>query len=131
MDGVGAKRTRRRAGGELENEILAALWAADEPLTAREVQAALGENLAYNTVQTILVRLHEKHLVQRHPVGRAHRYSPTKQPAQLTAERMHVLLCAGPDRRTVLRQFVGALTEADEQILRDVLGAAAGQVRAR
>lgn len=131
MDGAGAKRARRRAGGQLENEILAALWAAGQALTAREVQAALGENLAHNTVQTILVRLHEKGLVQRHPVGRAHRYSPTKQPAELTAERMHLLLAAGPDRRTVLRQFVDALTAADEQILRDVLGAATGQVRAR
>lgn len=124
MDRPGAKRTRRRADGELENEILAALWAAGQPLTPRDVQRALGGNLAYNTVQTILVRLHEKDLVQRHPVGRAHRYSPTKQPAELTAERMHLLLAAMPDRRTVLRRFVGALTEADEQILRDVLGAA-------
>lgn len=122
MDVAGAKRARRRAGGELENEILAALWAAGEPLTPREVQQALGEGLAYNTVQTILVRLHEKDLVQRHPDGRAHRYSPTKQPAELTAERMHLLLAAGPDRRTVLRQFVGSLDESDEQILRDLLG---------
>lgn len=122
MDVAGAKRTRRRAGGELENEILAALWATSEPLTPREVQQALGESLAYNTVQTILVRLHEKDLVQRHPDGRAHRYSPTKQPAELTAERMHLLLTAVPDRRTVLRQFVGSLDESDEQILRDVLG---------
>lgn len=119
---AGAKRTRRRAGGELENEILAALWATSQPLTPREVQQALGESLAYNTVQTILVRLHEKDLVQRHPDGRAHRYSPTKQPAELTAERMHLLLTAVPDRRTVLRQFVGSLDESDEQILRDVLG---------
>lgn len=124
MDVARAKRTRRRAGGELEQEILAALWAAGGPLTPREVQQALGENLAYNTVQTILVRLHEKGLVQRHPDGRAHRYSPTKQPAELTAERMHLLLTAGPDRRTVLRQFVGSLDESDEQILRDVLGTA-------
>jgi predicted transcriptional regulator len=119
-----AKRARRRAGGELENEILVALWAAGEPLTARQVQETLGERLAYNTVQTILVRLHEKDLVQRLADGRAHRYSPTKQPAELTAERMHLLLTTGPDRRTVLRQFVGSLDESDEQILRDLLGAA-------
>jgi predicted transcriptional regulator len=122
VDSAGAKRTRRRAGGELENETLAALWAAGGPLTPREVQHAVGADLAYNTVQTILVRLHEKGLVQRHPDGRAHRYSPTKQAAELTAERMHILLTAGPDRRSVLRRFVGALDETDEQILRDVLG---------
>lgn len=122
MDSAGAKRTRRRAGGELENEILAALWTAGTPLTAREVQHVIGADLAYNTVQTILVRLHEKGLVQRHPDGRAHRYSPTKQLAELTAERMHLLLTAGPDRRSVLRRFVGALDATDEQILRDILG---------
>jgi predicted transcriptional regulator len=122
VDSAGAKRTRRRAGGELENEILAALWSADGPLTSREVQHAVGADLAYNTVQTILVRLHEKGLVQRHPDGRAHRYSPTKQAAELTAERMHGLLTAGPDRRSVLRRFVGTLDKSDEQILRDVLG---------
>jgi predicted transcriptional regulator len=122
VDAAGAKRTRRRAGGELENEILATLWAADRPLTPREVQDALGAGLAYNTVQTILVRLHEKHLVQRDPDGRAHRYLPTKQPAELTAERMHLLLTTGGDRRGVLRRFVGALDATDEQILRDVLG---------
>jgi predicted transcriptional regulator len=116
-----ARENRRRAGGELENEVLAALWAADRPVTPREVQRALGANLAYNTVQTILVRLHEKGLVQRHPDGRAHRYSPTKQPAELTAERMHLLLTAGPDRRSVLSRFVGTLDESDEQILRDLL----------
>jgi predicted transcriptional regulator len=121
VDSIGAKRTRRRAGGELENGILAALWSARNPLTPREVQQAVGADLAYNTVQTILVRLHEKGLVQRHPDGRAHRYSPTKQAAELTAERMHLLLTAGPDRRSVLLRFVGALDESDEQILRDVL----------
>jgi predicted transcriptional regulator len=124
VDSARAKRTRRRAGGELENEVLATLWATGQPLTPREVHQALGKDLAYNTVQTILVRLHEKGLAQRHPDGRAHRYSPTKQPAELTAERMHLLLSAGPDRRSVLRRFVGGLDESDEQILRDVLGRA-------
>jgi predicted transcriptional regulator len=122
VDPARVRRTRRRAGGELENEVMAALWAAGRPVTPREVQRALGGNLAYNTVQTILVRLHEKDLVQRHVAGRAHRYSPTKQAAELTAERMHLLLAAGPDRRLVLSRFVGSLDESDEQILRDLLG---------
>ena len=47
---------RRRASGSLESEVLAALWAADKPLTAGEVVDTLGGDLAYNTVQTILTR---------------------------------------------------------------------------
>ena len=76
MNPAGSKRNRRRGAGELENEVLAALWAAENPLTPREVQHALGEGLAYNTVQTILTRLHAKGAVQREPAGRAHAYTP-------------------------------------------------------
>ena len=50
----------RRAKGSLESEVLAALWAAERPLTAGDVAAALDGDLAYTTVQTILVRLHGK-----------------------------------------------------------------------
>ena len=57
---------RRRARGELESEVMAALWSAGEPLTPAGVQAALGGGLAYNTVQTILSRLLEK---VRDPLG--------------------------------------------------------------
>ncbi len=121
MNAAGSKRNRRRAAGELENEVLAALWAAGNSLTPREVQQALGEGLAYNTVQTILVRLHEKGLLQRTNDGRAHRYAPTKGPEELTAERMHLLLSAETDRRTVLRRFVSNLQAGDEEILRDLL----------
>ncbi|HEX3792033.1 MAG TPA: BlaI/MecI/CopY family transcriptional regulator [Pseudonocardiaceae bacterium] len=120
MDAAGPKRSRR-AAGELEYEVLAALWAAPGPVTPREVQAALERELAYNTVQTILVRLHDKGLVRRTSEDRAHRYSPTKEPAELTAERMHVLLTSGEDRRTVLHRFVGTLDPTDEKLLRDVL----------
>jgi predicted transcriptional regulator len=118
---AGSKRNRRRGAGELENEVLAALWAAENPLTPREVQHALGEGLAYNTVQTILVRLHEKGLVQRSNDGRAHRYAPTKGSEELTAERMNTLLAAESDRRTVLSRFVSNLQAGDEKILRDLL----------
>jgi predicted transcriptional regulator len=116
-----AERTRRRAGGELEHAVLAALWRAARPLTCRDVHHELGGGLAYNTVQTTLVRLHDKGLVRRTVEGRAHRYTPTKRPAELTAERMCGLLAGVPDRRSVLSEFVGALDESDERILRDLL----------
>ena len=44
----------RRASGGLESEVLATLWAAGRPLTAGDVVEALGGDLAYNTVLTIL-----------------------------------------------------------------------------
>ena len=47
----------RRPMGSLENEVLGELWALRAPATAAEVLNALGSDLAYNTVQTILTRL--------------------------------------------------------------------------
>jgi len=51
-----------RAGPRgLEREVLACLAAAGRPLTAAEVLAELGGDLAYTTWMTTLARLHAKH----------------------------------------------------------------------
>jgi predicted transcriptional regulator len=47
----------RRGMGELEAEVMARLWSAGIPLTPSEVRDALGSELAYTTVMTILGRL--------------------------------------------------------------------------
>lgn len=116
----GASATRR-AAGQLESEVLAALWAAPTALTAGGVQLVLGDGLAYNTVQTILVRLLDKGLVDRVGAGRAHAYSPTKPAEDLVAERMNALLAQGPDRQAVLQRFVTSLNREDERVLRAML----------
>ncbi|WP_433383883.1 BlaI/MecI/CopY family transcriptional regulator [Actinoplanes sp. CA-142083] len=114
---------RRRARGELESEVMAALWAAGEPLTPAGVQAALGGDLAYNTVQTILIRLLDKDLVRRGPAdrGRGHSYWPAQDAATLAATRMRATLDERPDRRAVLQQFAAALGEDDADTLRALL----------
>lgn len=63
---------RRRASGQLEGETLATLWSADHPMTPAEVQRALGGELAYTTVMTILTRLYDKGLAQRVPLRRGY-----------------------------------------------------------
>lgn len=118
-----ADASRRRGRGELESEVLAALWASEQPLTPLQVQQSLGASLAYNTVQTILTRLLEKGLVVREPLGRAHCYRPTQGQAELAAERMHALLDRGSDHAAVLQRFLGALDPADEAVLRRLLSA--------
>ena len=114
---------RRRARGELESEVMAALWAAGEPLTPAGVQTALGDGLAYNTVQTILTRLLEKDLVRRGPAdsGRGHAYWPALDAASLAATRMRAALDERPDRRAVLQQFAAGLGEDDAETLRALL----------
>lgn len=114
-------RADRRQSGELESEVLAALWAAEEPLVAGQVQQALGPGLAYNTVQTILTRLHAKGAVSREPAGRAHAYRPVLDANGLTARQMRALLDRGTDRAAVLRRFVDELAGPDGDVLAALL----------
>ena len=111
----------RRARGSLESEVLAALWAAESPLTAGEVVDALGDGLAYNTVHTILTRLHSKDAVRREPAGRAHTYTPVLDDAGLAAKHMKAMLDKGGDHATVLARFLRTLTPEDEATLAALL----------
>jgi predicted transcriptional regulator len=111
----------RRPSGELESEVLAVLWAADEALVAAQVQQALDPGLAYNTVHTILTRLHAKGAVSREPVGRAHAYRPVLDDNGLTARQMRALLDKGSDRAAVLRRFVDELAGPDGDVLAALL----------
>lgn len=115
---------RRRAAGELEKATLAALWVADAPLSPSDIHAALGGELAYNTVHTILTRLVDKGLVVRHASGRRAAYAPVKDAAELAAERMRGALEGAGDRELVLRRFVTSLSPEDETALRAALAAA-------
>lgn len=111
----------RRAKGSLESEVLAALWAADRPLTAGEVVDAVDGSLAYNTVQTILTRLHGKGAVHRELTGRAHTYTPVLDDAGLAAHRMQAMLDKGGDHAAVLARFLRTLTAEDEATLAGLL----------
>lgn len=108
----------RRGAGELESEVLAALWAAEGPLSPAEVQAATAGDLAYTTVHTILTRLGRKSLVARVQA----RYRPTKDAAELAAEQMYAALGEGSDRPEILHRFVTSLEPADVAALRALLG---------
>lgn len=102
---------------------MAALWAADGPMTPADVQAVLGGELAYNTVQTILIRLLDKELVLRAPASqrRGHAYRPAQDAATSAATRMRAALDARPDRRAVLQQFAAGLADEDAEVLRALL----------
>src|SRR4051812_13165542 len=95
----------RRGPGQLESEILGALWAAEHPLTPAEIQSELGGDLAYNTVHTILKRLWDKGLVFRDAGGRRGAYLPARSAAELAAQLMHDALSREPDHAGVLQRF--------------------------
>lgn len=58
---------------EREAELMDALW-DHGPSTVNEVQARLGDELAYTTVLTMLRKLEAKGYVGHEEEGRAHRY---------------------------------------------------------
>lgn len=58
-----------------ELDVMSVLWDRG-PSTVSEVRAALDDDLAYNTVLTVLRILEEKGHVTHSEEGRAHRYSP-------------------------------------------------------
>ncbi|WP_229829962.1 BlaI/MecI/CopY family transcriptional regulator [Actinoplanes ianthinogenes] len=111
----------RRRPGALEAAVMTSLWAADAPMTAAQVQQQIGDDLAYNTVQTILIRLHEKGEVHRRRAGRGHEYWPARDAATAAAAQMRAALPDGTDRHAVLRQFAASLDPSDAAILRDLL----------
>lgn len=119
--GPGTTRPGRRSAGELEAEVLAALWAAGRPLAPAEVHAELGPELAYSTVTTILHRLYKKGVVTRHPSGRGNAYRPAQDEATHTAEAMHALLRQGSDHAAVLARFLTGLSPDDERVLHQLL----------
>lgn len=111
----------RRAAGALEAEVMAVLQRAGRPLTVSDVQSALGHDLAYSTVVTIMSRMHAKGLLTRAKQGRAFQYAPVSDEPGLVARRMHRTMAAEPDRQAVLARFVDSLSDQDERLLRDLL----------
>jgi predicted transcriptional regulator len=103
--------------------VLAALWAAEEPLSPAQVRERVGGELAYTTVLTILRRLFDKGLAVRSPApaGRSYCYAPALEQAEHAAQQMHAFVAASDDSSAVLRRFLGHLTAADRTTLAALL----------
>lgn len=118
---TGDDRHTRRPPGMLEDEVLAVLWAGGGPMTPAEVQAELGQGLAYTTVMSTLSRLYRKGLVSRGSTGRGYAYTPAVDEADHTAQAMAELLSRRNDRAGVLASFVSSLPPEDEALLHRLL----------
>lgn len=115
---------RKLPPGELEKQVLDALWAATEPMTTGAVHevVAADRKLAYTTVMTILTRLWEKGELTRHRQGRAYAYQPVVGREQRVALRMQAVLGAAEDHALALNAFADALPDDQRAALRKALG---------
>ncbi|MGW0766098.1 BlaI/MecI/CopY family transcriptional regulator [Streptomyces sp. NPDC002676] len=112
----------KRPNGARETQILGLLQEAEGALTPGEVAERLGGELTYSSVVTILTRMHTKGLLTRAPRGRAYAYAPVTDDAGFAARRMRTVLDERPDREAVLARFADTLSDADADLLRQLLG---------
>ena len=115
-DGVG------RGRGELEQDVMTALWVYTEPVTARTVLRDIGDpELAYTTVKTVLDRLARKQIVHRTAVGRTGYYAPAASRDDYVAELMLRALDRSTEHDGALMRFARAVSPADAEVLRAAL----------
>jgi len=107
-----------------ELDIMAVLWTHGAS-TVAEVQAHLDDDLAYNTVLTMLGVLEDKQRVTRKKEGRAHRYAAAvpKEQASRSALRRVTNRLFGGSPEAVLLQLVdqGTLDDKELRRMRDLL----------
>ncbi|PWJ27282.1 putative transcriptional regulator [Branchiibius hedensis] len=119
--------TRRSSLGELERQLMEVLWAAEPGarLSSRQVQERMdpAQERAYTTIKTVLDRLVEKGVVQRHRDGRVWRYRARASRQSLTAESLRSVLgdIESSDRSTALLHFLEGVEATDRAELRRLL----------
>ena len=69
----------RRPDGTLEADVLQALWALDRPASPGDVIEQMQTDLAYTSIATILGRLCDKGLAERHRQGRSFVYAAGRE----------------------------------------------------
>lgn len=111
--------------GSLERTIMDVLWAADGPLSIRElmtlVNAANGRPLAYTTVQTVADRLVGKQLLARTLDGKAYQYTPRQSREDHVADLMCEALAGLPDSGPALTRFAATIDGSDAHRLLQAL----------
>lgn len=112
-----------RRKGELEQLVLATLWASATPLTAIDVRSTFDEPIpATTTIITVLERLRAKGLVSREKSGTdSYRYATTSDHNEHIAHSMATALATSTDRSLALLNFTGQLSAEDKDALRRML----------
>ncbi len=103
--------------GELQLEVMRALWRLGEPSSVEDVRQALParQRGAYTTVQTILNRLAERKLLGRERQGKVIFYEAKVSEGDYYSRSVQQTLAKASDdaRRTALAQLVGDMAPGE------------------
>ena len=108
--------------GELEAKLMEAVWALDRP-NVKDVIDYLGGDLNYKTTMTVLNRLVEKQILNRHKAGRFFVYTPTSSRDELLAnvfDQMVRGMFGNEFRQIALAQMIETAESLDPQLLDDI-----------
>lgn len=111
-----------RTLGELEAAAMEQLWAAEQPMTVRELyDAVTARGLAYTTISTVLENLHRKGFAARSRQGRLWYYRPARSRAEYEAGLMREALEGSADPSATLLRFVGDISADEADMLKAML----------
>ena len=110
------------AFGELESEVMEAMWKQEKEVSVRELLAAFGGRIAYTTMMTTMDRLYRKGVFARRKQGRAFFYSPRITRQQLRMGLVESVIGSllggrGSDAEPVLSCIVDAVGDQDRELL--------------
>lgn len=109
--------------GELQTQIMAAIWRLDEG-TVEQVRQALPSHHqgAYNTVQTVLNRLATRGLLERQREGRGFVYRPQVTEAEYLSGSIRRTLAGASSgaRQAALASIIGGLRPDELSELEDL-----------
>lgn len=112
-----------RPFGELESAVMDRMWAANRPVSVREVLADLcgDRTLAYTTVMTVMDNLYRKGWLTREREGRAYLYRPSASREAYAARLMSQAFTEGGDPAATLVHFIEAMSPDEAAALRHAL----------
>lgn len=105
--------------GELEAKLVQAVWNLEQA-SVQEVIDHLGGNLNYKTTMTVLNRLVDKGMLERHKSGRAYLYTATASRQDLLSsvfDRMVRGMLGDDFRQIALAQMIETAEAVDPEIL--------------
>jgi predicted transcriptional regulator len=108
--------------GELEAKLMEAVWALEQA-SVQDVIDHLGGDLNYKTTMTVLNRLTEKGVLNRHKAGRAFIYTATASKQDLLAgvfDQMVRGMFNDDFRSIALAQLIETVEAIDPQLLDDI-----------